>query len=237
MRPLTALLQQHAPRLAVAVMDQMYRDPFWMARFGDRGRRFAEEDSRYHLSYLAQALEGRDAAPLVSYARWVQGVLTSRGMCTRHLQENLRRLGEALVGEGFPETAEALTYLEAAVEALRYQLPEAREIQLRAQELAQTAVDRLLADPPPWPPAQLGRAPLQEEAQTLLSYVADAIASGRPGLFATHVQWLASTELLPGRTAALLEVLRTATGQLSPSARAAALEVLLAGGETWSAAR
>src|SRR4051812_15173560 len=81
----------------------MYANPFWDDRFGERGRRFAEEDGRHHVSYLCEALRQGDPRVMVRYARWLQSVLTTRGMCSAHLDENLERIGGVILSEGLPD--------------------------------------------------------------------------------------------------------------------------------------
>lgn len=233
MRELSQLLSLHGARISFEVVNQMYRNPFWKARFGDRGRRFAEEDGRFHVQYLVQALEARDAAPLTSYARWVQGVLTSRGMCTRHLADNLRLLGMALQAEGYPEIGEAQDYLDQAVRALRYSVPEAGEVQDRAEELAGSAVETLLTAHPDWAPLPTSKDRCRDDALYHLSYLADAIASAQPALFSSYGVWIAG--FLEGfgvpraHTTAMLDALSQAAGSLSPKAASAARRVLEAG--------
>ena len=87
----SALRQELASRaviLSQRVLDHMYENPFWMERYGERGRRFANEDSLHHINYLDQALAGGDAAVFTRYAQWLRTVLVSRGMCSEHLAEN-----------------------------------------------------------------------------------------------------------------------------------------------------
>ncbi len=45
-------LEALTPALSRRCTDAMYADPFWQARFGQRGRHHADEDSGYHVRYL-----------------------------------------------------------------------------------------------------------------------------------------------------------------------------------------
>ena len=165
-------LEARAAELADGALAAMYAaDPFWEARFGARGRRYAAEDGRFHVSYLAEALREGSPASLVAYARWLQGVLTTRGMCSLHLVHNFRRLAGAVAALAVPGAATAAAYLGEAAGALRYdgEAGAVHDLAVAADEAA---------------------APRADLAAHLLSYLADAVALGRPPVFTDHVRWL-----------------------------------------------
>ena len=85
MSSLIERLEASAPELARRSIAEMYDNPFWQERFGSRGRENADRDGQYHVSYLIQALAARDASVLTNYARWLQTLLVSRGMSSRHI--------------------------------------------------------------------------------------------------------------------------------------------------------
>ncbi|HVH43320.1 MAG TPA: hypothetical protein VM925_13285 [Labilithrix sp.] len=177
--------------LAVGVVDEMYANPFWMERFANRGRKFAEEDLGYHVDYLVQALVARDPGVLERYARWLQSVLTTRGMCSVHLADSFTRLGRA-VAESIPDSAAASGCIEAAVAALRYPDGPARELQDASGRLAEIAV-RLFAASRPDDVARWGargRELCLEDAGYHLAYLADALALDRPAVFVGYVTWI-----------------------------------------------
>lgn len=192
MNELLQRLQSDGPALSQRVLEEMYRDPFWGERFGTKGRRHADEDSDFHLRYLARALAAGDPAVLVRYARWLREVLATRGMCTRHLDENFRRLGEALAAQGWPATDLAVGFLNAARNALVWTEGPAAALQRDA--------DRLADD--------IAQGQLESHARDLVSYLLDAVALGRPDLFATHVAWmeahLARHGVAPGAWSAIV---------------------------------
>lgn len=198
--PLVGRLAAAGPALTTRVLEEMYRDPFWDARFGARGRSFAEQDGQFHLSYLTAALTAGDPSVLTTYARWLQQVLTTRGMCTLHIRENFERLAAAIT-DAVEDGSEAAHYLGQAIDALKYDAGPAREL----QELT----------------LSFG------EDRHLLSYVADAVALGRADTFVRHVAWLASVGDAQPALTALRDTLKITT-DLSPQARAAALETLQA---------
>ena len=111
-------------------------------RFGERGERYTREDHGYHVSYLSEAVRAGDAAVFASYLRWLQPVLTSRGMCTKHLEDSLLAVRDAIVAEGI-DGAEIEVHVEAARAALRYPHGVARSIQEAASRLAPVITTRV----------------------------------------------------------------------------------------------
>ncbi|HVG60581.1 MAG TPA: hypothetical protein VNA24_18630 [Hyalangium sp.] len=106
MQTLTRELEARAPQLALASVEWMYQDPFWEARYGlERARRFGNEDALFHVRYLLQALAEERPSVMEGYATWLRTLLASRGLCTRHLDQNFARLQSALAaraGEAGP---------------------------------------------------------------------------------------------------------------------------------------
>lgn len=172
MSALAAILEREGVALSRQVLQDMYRDPFWQERFGSRGRLHADEDSAFHLRYLARALDTGDADVMARYARWLREVLASRGMCTRHLAENFRLLAAAIAARDWPDTALAVSYLQAACSALAYEEGEARAVQ-RLEDPQAHSTDVAYCDDP----------------GNYLSYLADALAFGSPDTLLAHVRW------------------------------------------------
>ncbi|MDC0715582.1 hypothetical protein [Nannocystis bainbridge] len=210
---LIAQLAEASDRLTERVLGEMYVDPFWRERFGERADRHGRQDGRFHVQYLQQALAGDDPAVLENYARWLQQVLTARGMCTLHLAENFERLAAAIADEPWPDRQAAVDLLSAAAAALAYPDGLAREVQRRADTLVLAAAVALAAagDDEPLQVVELG---------TLVSYCADALALGSPAVLADHVRWLAGFLGRRGIPRAHLvrrvEAIRTALAQQLP---------------------
>ncbi|MEY2933986.1 MAG: hypothetical protein RL033_4735, partial [Pseudomonadota bacterium] len=137
-------LETQAPALTARVVSEMYRDPFWSARFGERGRKFSEEDGQSHISHLVQALVARDPEVLSRYGRWLRSVLTTRGMCTRHLTENFERL-EWAVRDLNADAQPAVDYLRAARAELQAELVGAEPLAQAGDQLAASVCARLAA--------------------------------------------------------------------------------------------
>ena len=172
MSALVAHLQREGVALSRQVLAAMYHDPFWQERFGGRGRTHADEDSAFHLRYLARSLESGDPQVLVRYARWLREVLASRGMCTRHLAENFRLLADAIAARDWPDTALAVHHLEVARAALAYVEGEPRAVQ-QLEDRDADSTDVAYCDDP----------------ENYLSYLADALAFGSPATLVAHVRW------------------------------------------------
>ena len=175
--PLRAALRGEARALSQAVLDRMYQNPFWMERYGVRGRAFADEDSLHHVRYLDEALAADDPAVFVRYARWLRTVLVSRGMCTEHLGENFRLLGAAIEAARIPDAASAVRILAAGVDALRYTDGDAGRLQQDEPRL----LDAIRATP-------AGMAMRDDDRRYLVSYAIDAAATG----IDTHLQTFAA---------------------------------------------
>lgn len=169
MTDLIARIAAAAGALTDRVLAEMYEDPFWHERYGERAQKHGHQDGLFHIKYLSEALQANDANVMVQYARWLQGLLTTRGMCTRHLDENFQRLARA-IADTIPESTPAVAMLDAARAALLYPDGPARTLQDAAPRLA--GGDRDLA--------------------TDLSYAADALALHQPGLFERHVAFTAA---------------------------------------------
>ncbi len=167
-------LKARAEALAERVQRAMYEDPFWTERFGARGEQFAKHDGRQHVLYLVDALRYGAPKIVADYATWLQSVLTTRGMCTRHLDDNLARLAQAIVDDGLDEDGRPSAYLEAARRALLYpEGSDARAVQDAAPRLVERAAREARAD-----------------ALNHLSFAADAIALGRDDLFDGYLAFI-----------------------------------------------
>lgn len=175
---LATALEALAPELTKRVLDTMYEDPFWLARYGARGRKHAEADSRYHVSYLAEALRSSDPRVMTRYATWLRSVLVSRGMSSQHLAENFALLASAL-SDALPRTELACAYLDEARAALRYEQGLAYWLEQHEQTLLEGTLGALPAEPS-----------RSRQLREWFGHFVDSVHCGRPGLFQQHVQWL-----------------------------------------------
>lgn len=191
MNTLVGRIEAQGPELTARVTTEMYADPFWLERFGERGKRFTVEDGHFHLSHLGQALVARDVEVFNGYARWLRTLLTSRGMCSLHLAENFERLARA-IGDQVEDSGAAVEYLVAGRTALAYGEGAPRELeQAREALVTRTLVSLVVAEPgwtTRWPGD--GKHEALRDLRYLLCYLGDSLALGRPETFSAHALWL-----------------------------------------------
>lgn len=105
--------------LAAAVADRHFAaHPEVLARYGDIGRVRCLEDARFHLRYLATALDANSEAMFVDYVAWTKVVLAKRNVPSADLVENLRILASTLHDELKAGSDEAVQIVDAAIEKL-----------------------------------------------------------------------------------------------------------------------
>lgn len=176
------------PRLVDRVLAEMYENPFWVERFGARAHTHGREDGLYHITYACNAIEAGDVGVIENYARWLQQVLTTRGMCSRHLADNFDRLAAAIRDEPWPGKQAAIDVFAAAARALHYEDSIAGGLQARTMIIARAATLDLHANHPDGPAADQARC--IDDLSYHLSYLADAIALSRPQVFGDYIRWL-----------------------------------------------
>jgi hypothetical protein len=222
---LADVLETQGQALAEWALARMYEDPFWDARFGERGRRFSREDGLTHVRYLVESLRG-SVDTMVSYARWLQTLVTSRGMCTRHVAENFARLAEA-IGREIDDSEAAQKMLAAARAALAYpaegSTAHARNVQDASEAIAKAWHEALGGGP----------SPSRDELLTLVSYLADTLAVGKSAGLAEHMKWAVPFFERRGVPAgrwreAFASLRKLLPAQVAPDAAAAASAVLVA---------
>lgn len=118
-------IRVHTPGIAETVTAEFFkRHPDWLERYGSAGVTRGIEDARFHLDFLAGAIETGSVDAFVDYAKWTARVLAARGMQSHFLVENLRRIAAALNSvAGASEGSVAQAYVDAAVSALRAPVP------------------------------------------------------------------------------------------------------------------
>ncbi len=89
-------LRREEQHIAEAVTDAfLTRHPDWVARYGDRARLAGIEDARFHIQFLAAAIESDSPAAYKDYVQWTTRVLESRGIDRGFLRENLSQVQDA----------------------------------------------------------------------------------------------------------------------------------------------
>lgn len=175
-----------APTLAKAIIDDIYRDSFWLARYGEPGRRHALQDAQHHVTYLVEAWTAEDPGVFEHYARWLRQLLAHRGMCSLHLDDSFKKLGEALTAQ-LPHATPILPILQAGRAALLYEDGPAKVLQQHTGALLQS----LQADEAICSPARAYGPELRTASLSyVLAYLADALHYERPALFRAYVLFL-----------------------------------------------
>ncbi len=173
-------------------MQENYTGPFWEGRYGKSGRAHAEQDVNYHLDNLVTAIRMGLISSPVYYYRYLQSVLVSRGMCTRHILQTLdsmQRLLQDLLPAYWPEIK---PFLDAGNAGLSYSDPACQALAGHETSIAQATTDR-------WSELDGIMAIGGPDALFLLSYLNDAVGKQRPEIFKNYVKWLAASSLEPER--------------------------------------
>ncbi len=190
--------------LAEMVVAEMYRNPFWQARYGDRGKSRALEDAGLNLDNLAAVLRLGIVAELGYHYRWLRGVLVVRGMCSRHVQEAIEAMCLALTTALPADQADAgCAWLRTAEGTLVYDHPFAQALAPVEATVVAGALQRLATRGdarPPAPPAIDSRE--GRDLRYHLSYLTDALALDRPDLFTSYAAWVAGFLPTVGATVA-----------------------------------
>ena len=188
-----AIEQQRAEMVRETVAD-LYRNPFWEARFAERGRQRADEDASHHLSHLITAIEVDSAATLKDYFSWLQSVLVTRGMCTRHLVDTADCMAQHLsraLGERWPEVE---SYYAAFYDGLTYQHPDCLALERVEMAVAEAVTRQMYAQElrSQYGLVESGRARCRLDNLYHLSYLKDATAFASADIFLHYWQWITS---------------------------------------------
>jgi methanogenic corrinoid protein MtbC1 len=111
--------------LAEALTERHYElHPDLAQRYGERGRAKCLQDAEYHLSYLADSIAGASPSLFADYIAWARVMLSTRGIPTDDLANNLIVLSEMLRRElpGDPGRL-ASEYVEAGLRVLGREPP------------------------------------------------------------------------------------------------------------------
>lgn len=107
-------IRTHIDDLAVAIADRHFAaHPEVLARYPAIGRQRCLEDVRFHLQYLATALDAGSRELFVDYIGWTKVVLAKRNIPERDLADNLRMVATVL-----PEYPDAVAIVNSAIDEL-----------------------------------------------------------------------------------------------------------------------
>jgi hypothetical protein len=203
--------------VAAAMAEEFARDPFWEARYGERGRKFIRQDSDANLKQLLTAIATDNPASLTVYYRWLRGLLVFRGMCTRHLYETLDLIGRELSTRlpGFWELI--APYHAGGYAGLAYEQPASRALADAGDRIIAAVTERQFSPlrMVEMRDSQQARAASQRATGTLLSYLADAVEVGNENLFSQYLAFLVKVEPPVGiEPAALRDLLRLLSDEI-----------------------
>jgi MerR family transcriptional regulator, light-induced transcriptional regulator len=109
-------IRTHLDELAGAITDRHFAaHPEVLQRYPKVGRQRCLEDARFHLRYLAVALDAGSTAMFLDYIAWAKVMLATRNVPANDLEENLRIIAGTL---GAAEHAKAIETINAALEQL-----------------------------------------------------------------------------------------------------------------------
>ncbi|HEY0306256.1 MAG TPA: cobalamin-dependent protein [Longimicrobiales bacterium] len=95
-----------APAVARSVTDDFFRRyPSWLEAYGLTGVDRGVEDARFHIEFLAAAIEGGNPNAFADYIAWAARVLSSRHIRTNFLIENIEQVRDALMKQLDPAIA------------------------------------------------------------------------------------------------------------------------------------
>jgi methanogenic corrinoid protein MtbC1 len=96
-RALAEELRTQRENIAVRMTEVFLdRHPDWLTRFGNAARIRGLEDARFHIDFLAGAVQSGSASAFDNYALWTARVLDARGIEPHFLIENLQQAGTEL---------------------------------------------------------------------------------------------------------------------------------------------
>ena len=121
MNPRTAGVEilQNLEALAAEVTKRQFElRPELSAGYGPAGRARCNEDARFHLSFLAAAVDANSDAMFLDYVEWTKSVLVSRKVPARDLAQNLEILASVLERHVPAATTVAIPLVRTAIEQL-----------------------------------------------------------------------------------------------------------------------
>jgi methanogenic corrinoid protein MtbC1 len=96
-RQQAAAIRALAPSVARQVTDDFFRRyPSWLEKYGLTGVERGVEDARFHVDFLAGAVETGDVDAFAEYLSWAARVLSARNIGHSFLLENVEQVRDAL---------------------------------------------------------------------------------------------------------------------------------------------
>lgn len=214
---LIAQIERVRPQVIDGLFDEMYQNPFWEARYGEKGKKHTRLDTNYHINQLVTSLAMDLPSLSVQYYHWLQGLLVYRGMCTLHIRDTIdcmARQFSRLIPESWPGIE---PYLRAGEQGLVYEHPGCAALLQAEMDIARATTNRMFQQ------ARTGK-PIDERAFAAglrdnryhLSYLADTVANQLEDAFDKYIVFL--TGFLPQHgvsLAALFEDLQVLSEEIN----------------------
>lgn len=90
-------LSNHVESIAQAAIARTFaKHPSLAQRYGERGQKKCEEDTVYHLHYLAEAIASNQKQMFLDYVGWAKIMLHSRGIDPKSFGDNLEGMAHVL---------------------------------------------------------------------------------------------------------------------------------------------
>lgn len=107
--------------IARAVTAAMYAEsPELLAKHGERGREKCLQDMHYNIEHLIPAVDLENGEMFAQYARWLAGMLASRGVSTRDVVRCLELLADEARARFEPDDAALVAgIIDAGLTAVR----------------------------------------------------------------------------------------------------------------------
>ena len=196
---LCARIEAVREQLVERVLADLYPNPFWDDRYGQRGRQLCREDNHYHLDFMVASIRLNSPSALADYYKWLQLLLVRRGMCTYHIRQNMDQMGqhlEALLPMDWPLIG---VFHRAGYTGFHYDHPGCQALAERQEAIAESTTAHMYASNSFWEQefGPRGRALCREDNLYHLSYLQDSLGADAPRLFGTYLDWL--TEFLGKR--------------------------------------
>ena len=128
-------------------LEQFKAKPEMLARYGAAGRTRCLEDARFHVSFLAAALDANSGDLFLDYVAWTKSVLVSRRIPADDLRENLRLLATVVERETPNAAHTAGAFINSAIEkfdAMPSDVPSFIHGESSAGSIAAAYLDNLL---------------------------------------------------------------------------------------------
>jgi hypothetical protein len=177
---------------ASSAMEEIYQNPFWKEKYGERGAKQGNKDMDYNFNYLEAAIRMDTSSALEQYYRWLRGVLVYRGMCTLHLVETLKCIGRHL-SRLLPEDWPAIEpYHQSSYRGLSYHNSTANALNAHAVPIAEATTRRMFHLGPAEQARQKERAYQACLRDNLyhIAYLADAFEMEKLKIFTVYIGWV-----------------------------------------------